>query len=175
MIFIPKHIELIKSRIKTQTRRIAKNNEWLENGSQAFDSVVMGYDPEFGYDDQFWTYEFSRLKWKINNTYAIQAGRGKSSVGCIKITGIRKEKLQDITEADAQAEGGYTVEEYARKWDEINKRKGTRWQDNPDVWVLEFEFVPVRLSLAQVKERYLPNRQIEGVENDPSLCKICTN
>ena len=88
----------------------------------------------------------------------------------IRITEIRREKLMNISEDDASDEGvicpgcGGTgwmlgpasnpwsgpsehpcdcnlVKEYAKVWDRINKRKGTRWQDNPLVWALTFELV----------------------------------
>ena len=76
----------------------------------------------------------------------------------IVITAIRREPLQSISEEDAIAEGctvwrggavvgfgevyevpGYTaIEAYHDLWDCINTRPGTRWDDNPDVWVIEF-------------------------------------
>jgi hypothetical protein len=59
----------------------------------------------------------------------------------IRITAIRREPLQAITEADARAEGVESVEAYRELWDSINNRKGARWPDNPWVWVLEFELV----------------------------------
>jgi hypothetical protein len=81
----------------------------------------------------------------------------------IRLTDIRCEPLQGITEADAIAEGIKTkhhsiaplywdyitsewiptpaIDSYRTLWDSINKRAGTRWQDNPDIWVLEFEVV----------------------------------
>jgi len=59
----------------------------------------------------------------------------------IRITAIRQERLQAITEADAKAEGVSSKGEYAKLWNRINKRKGTRWSDNPLVWVLTFEVV----------------------------------
>jgi hypothetical protein len=76
----------------------------------------------------------------------------------IRITEIRREPLQAITEADAIAEGckgrtvytGYTNEdtvdydmtprdEYRDLWNSINGPKS--WDLNPDVWVLTFEVV----------------------------------
>lgn len=60
----------------------------------------------------------------------------------IRITAIRREPLQSITEADARAEGVESVAAYRDLWESINGRTpGARWEDNPGVWVLSFELV----------------------------------
>lgn len=60
----------------------------------------------------------------------------------IRITAIRQERLQDISEADAKAEGVADVEAYRALWQAINgKTPGARWDANPTVFVLEFELV----------------------------------
>ena len=60
----------------------------------------------------------------------------------IRITAIRQERLQAITEADAKAEGVADVEAYRALWQAINgKTPGARWDANPTVFVLEFELV----------------------------------
>lgn len=82
----------------------------------------------------------------------------------LRITDVRAERLQEIDEGDAIAEG---VEQYQRSygtayldyrgdpgaffinarisfstlWDSINARRGYRWKDNPWVWVVSFERV----------------------------------
>ena len=59
----------------------------------------------------------------------------------LEITSVRVERLQDISEADAIAEGVYTdpaspaYDAYAQLWDEINGPGS--WAANPWVWVLE--------------------------------------
>ena len=62
----------------------------------------------------------------------------------IKILSIRREPLQTITWDGAWDEGigGHSsrpVTDYRNLWDSINKQPGTRWQDNPQVWVIKFE------------------------------------
>jgi hypothetical protein len=60
----------------------------------------------------------------------------------IRITAIRPQTLQDITEAEARAEGVASVAAYRDLWESINGRTpGARWADNPAVWVLTFELV----------------------------------
>lgn len=63
------------------------------------------------------------------------------------IKDIRVERLQDISEEDAKAEGIIAVpyvtwetrysESYAELWDKINGKSS--WDKNPWVWVIEFE------------------------------------
>lgn len=77
----------------------------------------------------------------------------------LEITGVRVERVQDISEADAKAEGapiGYYEREtldgleavptdrrggFRALWDSINGQRGYGWQANPWVWVVEFRKV----------------------------------
>lgn len=86
----------------------------------------------------------------------------------LEITGIRVERVQDISEKDAKAEGikpypndipitvqgigagceGYIAEvgkltkhklAFCELWDSINAKRGFGWDKNPWVWVIEFK------------------------------------
>ncbi len=98
-------------------------------------------------------YRKGRLLWKVGRTYAKQSGRGKKAVGRTPpVKAIRREGLQEISDQDLRAEGlgasevdwaGYLhilgyFEKFKRVWNSLY-RKPYRWEDDPDVWVLEFE------------------------------------
>lgn len=122
--------------LKTQTRRVVKAGEFYEDVDPIMDYPAGVYA---------WTKKnpvASRVKWLVGRTYAAIPKMYQASFGRVLITDIRQERLHDITEADAQAEGVIDVEEYKRLWKSINgKTKGARWEDNPRVWVLTFKYV----------------------------------
>jgi hypothetical protein len=70
----------------------------------------------------------------------------------LKVTDVRVERLQDITEEDAITEGmSKTLVDgvvfisakgnFHVLWDSLNIKRGYSWEANPWVWVIEFERV----------------------------------
>lgn len=63
----------------------------------------------------------------------------------LEVTGVRLERLQDISASDARAEGigrnqcpdWHAVADYRELWSQINGRGS--WDANPWVWVVEFK------------------------------------
>ena len=139
MIFKDKLCQKVLDGTKTQTRRLMKDGEYVF--VKPTGEVVEVCDSN------------NRLKWHVGNSYAVQPGRGKHAVGRILLKGIRRESVQSISEADAIAEGVsklyYRLSQwqpneatlsFKQLWNNIHP-KGKRWEDNPDVWVLDFELV----------------------------------
>lgn len=85
------------------------------------------------------------LKWKPS----IHMPRWASRI-TLDVVNVRVERVQDISEEDARAEGiddGWLVREqfpeariaYRYLWDSINAKRGYGWATNPWVWVIEFK------------------------------------
>ena len=110
MLFKPNHIDLIKQRIKTETRRYWKGKPKVKVGR--FYPIMRDYRHKHNPDD-----------------------------GYILITKLRQQLLGDMNEQEAQAEGGYTLNEYKQIWIDINGI----WLDGEMVWVVAFEFRKVKV------------------------------
>ena len=133
---------------KTQTRRICHGATEIEL-DEVFEYPY--YSERIG--DNFSNNDFDFIftpKYNSGKIYQIKDSELK-----IKITKGRLEKLQDITEQDAVAEGfGLTPKDIAKEdktpsitwfrglWDSIyGNDKSKQWEANPWVWVYEFERV----------------------------------
>lgn len=82
--------------------------------------------------------------WGFKRRPSIHMPRWASRI-LLEIVSVRVERLQDISEADAIAEGCYTdpacpaYDAYGSLWEQINGPNS--WAANPWVWVIEFKRV----------------------------------
>lgn len=88
MIFKPELAEKALTGEKTMTRRLVKPGEYL---IETVVKMVVGPG--------------ARIKWRVGQSYAIQLGRTKAAIGRFTLLDIRRERVREISEQDAIAEG----------------------------------------------------------------------
>jgi hypothetical protein len=83
----------------------------------------------------------SRLDWQQSRYLPREASRLT-----LRVLSTRPQQLQDISEADARAEGYDPAREslspidwFARLWDRLSAIESLRWAANPWLWVVHFE------------------------------------
>lgn len=160
---------------------------WLDNGPSPAgnpgpylhvpfppDGTILRIYPQYQVGDLIWikeTFSFydakhTKIQYQADLNGYHKSGGWHSSIFMpkkyarlwLRITNVRGERVQEIDEDDAEAEGmppakwtclnpgigSYAVERYARDdfqevWDSINAKRGYPWESNHYVWVLEFE------------------------------------
>jgi hypothetical protein len=106
---------------KTQTRRVVKQGDEAVLEGERIIAVRKG----------------GRTQWEVGKEYAVQPHRNAKSVARIKMLGIRREVVGEISSQDVIKEGFETREEFAETFALINNDP----ELVSEVWVLEFELV----------------------------------
>lgn len=110
--------------------------------------------PNYGGYEYYADYEGAHCQILIKWRSPIHMPRKVARI-FLKVKNIRVERLQAITEQDAVAEGfvstaktagdDYTGlfarDQFAEYWDKLHAKRGYSWDQNPWVWVIEFEKV----------------------------------
>lgn len=104
--------------------------------------------------------EMDLMRWKPSIFMPRHASRLT-----LEITSVRVERVQEISEADAVAEGyfGDGLTDYGRKtmkprswfwavWDGINAKRGAGWDANPWVWVIHFKKIAQTTCFADLRD-----------------------
>ncbi|MDD5397412.1 MAG: hypothetical protein PHW24_05170 [Candidatus Moranbacteria bacterium] len=60
----------------------------------------------------------------------------------LEIVNVRVERVQDISEEDAEAEGTKSIDSFHILWDIINHARDYGWETNPWVWKICFKRLP---------------------------------
>lgn len=140
-----KTIQQVLSGLKTQTRRLV----------QPGDRAIFDHDLT-----TIWVvHRNGRLLYQVGKVYAAQAGRGQPAAGRIRLKSIRKQRVNEISEGDALAEG-VTLDHYycdegtnndptpihrcdpvgkfADLWNTIHTGAAA-YENGPECWVLTLE------------------------------------
>lgn len=120
---------------KTQTRRISKSDKpRYKKGDIIYLKEPYFFNPETG--NCYYKYKSDDTKYPFANKLFMPESMARYY---IKITDVKRERLQDITSEDCAKEGipCGNIGMYAALIDKING-KGT-WGRNPEVWVYDFE------------------------------------
>lgn len=105
-----------------------------ESGS----AVIYRADGEWEWLDDDGSIDEGHSSWKPS----IFMPRWASRI-TLEITKVRVQRLQEISEEDAKAEGCSHVESFSNLWDSLNAKRGHSWESNPWVWVIEFRIITV--------------------------------
>jgi hypothetical protein len=151
MNFTPTNARLVMDGVKTQTRRKPHSKQDSADFNTIGDNGIVVVSQ---YTNGKW-----RKLWAVGDVIAVCPGRGKHAIGRARITKIRHEALQDITQMDAYRELGTEIEpgffalpdksreDFAKLWDSIyHGQAGKQWADNPYVFALTLEVVEAALA-----------------------------
>lgn len=147
MNFHPRHAAKVLAREKTQTRRPVKDgDETVVRGAGDIVAVLNDGRPRYRVAH---TYALQVMQTRIE-PYTQERTRALQTIGAIKITGIRRELLDAITDKDLKAEGWEKRDDLFNYWHDVygggpatvGVATGDPDVDDPEaveVWVLDFE------------------------------------
>ena len=174
ILFNTEMVRAIVTGTKTQTRRIAKNDKLpFHSGDTLYvrETWAPVCDGSYLYRADSIYDNCTESDFNFDWHPAIFMPKIAARI-FLEVDAIHKEKLQDITEADAKAEGvepynpfnlkqmplslaarfpngdlrikkSYRVG-FFKAWQSINDKKDCDWNSNPDVWVIKFHVIKIQ-------------------------------
>lgn len=174
ILFNGEMVRAILAGRKTQTRRVVKPQPhnpglqaWLEEVSDGFIRSPYGVPGDRLWVRETWNCIETGIKTQRQDWVRYRATDGEelywkpsifmprwASRITLTITGVRVERVQDISSDDCRAEGLTPDSEisllwrenirdkYRDLWNSINAKRGYGWDTNPWVWVISFEVQP---------------------------------
>lgn len=113
-------------------------NDWSEEIAIKFTNK---YEAAGGiFNEDIWNWEWpegcSAPKESWRSPLFLPKFARRTTLGVVS---VHVERVQNISEAGANAEGYVSIEGFRSQWDRLNKKRGFGWDKNPLVWVIEFE------------------------------------
>jgi len=156
ILFSTEMVKAILDGRKTMTRRVMKNPNAQEPRYSVGDDLWVRETfrlIDFDYIDGVWSCSVHYKTGDIGTRLFFEEKDGDKTLGWrpsifmpkeaarifLKITDVRAERLQDITDADAKKEGCETREDFISVWESLNQKRGYGWDKNPFVSVYLFE------------------------------------
>ena len=131
---------------KNQTRRLARGEKQCPFGAPG---DLLWVRERWAHDrskDYLYAVDSSRKGTRFHAPFTMPRAACRA---LLRVTAVELQRVQSITPRDARDEGydesATTLSArrwFAALWDRIYSEEGTRWIDNPVVWVVRFE--PVR-------------------------------
>ena len=87
------------------------------------------------------TRRLHRPRVRVGEVYACRVGRFGEPFARVRVTALRVQRLSEVSEEEARAEGSGSREEFLAVFRRIY---GLSPADDPEVWVVEFELVDPR-------------------------------
>ena len=163
IIFTGQMVTAIIQGRKTQTRRVVKAPApWHPADEGLLEEFALGYIscPYGKRGETMWVRESFRIDKTLKPHYmadsvlcvykwkpSIHMPRWASRIN-LEIVDVRMERLQDISEADARAEGCFfcshtgnhktAAQSFYELWNSINAKRGYAWSENVWVYVITF-------------------------------------
>lgn len=151
------HYFYAKPRYKVGEIVYVKETAYFETFHQQSDAEIKrdGYDPSIG----VWVYKADEPDYPtVPGSWASPLYMPESASRIhLEITGIKAQRVQDITEEEAINEGMYgkyqgldykygskregVLSQYRSLWNSLNAKRGYPWESNPWVWVVSFKVV----------------------------------
>lgn len=144
ILMSPRMVRAILDGLKSVTRRIAKYDEHgnikgckYQTGDRLWvRETHCLHDGQLVYLADYYPLKPPR-KWRPS----IFLPRLSSRIN-LEVVSVHRERLRDISEADAREEGFNSREEFLTYWDKLNGKKlGYAVADNREVWVIGFKEV----------------------------------
>lgn len=85
------------------------------------------------------TRRLGNCRWRIGSIHSIRTSRFEKGQNFVEILDVTRERLSDIDDQDAEAEGGYTPGQFVDGFCEMHEKRSCN--SDTFVWVVSFRYI----------------------------------